>query len=78
MLSKFNGARVVRCMPNTPMMVGEGCTVYCAGNKVSKEDVALVEKLLDVSGVSELVPETMINAICAVSGSGPAFVNGFI
>lgn len=61
-------------MPNTPMMVGEGITVYCADKKVTNEDIELVDKMLSVSGVSEMVPETMINAIGALSGSGPAFV----
>lgn len=75
MLSKFKGARVVRCMPNTPMMVGEGCTVYCRGANVTDEDIQLVSSMLHVAGVAELVPETMIDAIGALSGSGPAFVS---
>lgn len=74
-MAKFKGSRVIRCMPNTPMMVGEGCTVYCAGKNVNKEDIELVSAMLEISGVSEMVPETMIDAIGALSGSGPAYVS---
>lgn len=62
-------------MPNIPMMVGEGCTVFCPGKNVSEEDVNLVRTLLEMCGISHKVPEHMINAAGALSGSGPSFVS---
>ncbi|XP_066140921.1 pyrroline-5-carboxylate reductase 3 [Euwallacea fornicatus] len=67
-------ARIIRVMPNTPMMVGEGCTAFCPGSKATPRDIELVKAILDVSGVCKQVPESMINAIGALSGSGPAFI----
>lgn len=61
-------------MPNTPMMVGEGCTVYCPGQQATQDDIDLIRNILEVSGVCHLVPESMINAVGALAGSGPAFV----
>lgn len=62
-------------MPNTPMMVGEGCTVYCPGQNATEDDINIVQQILSSSGVSTLVPESMINAVGALAGSGPAFVS---
>ncbi|XP_060525542.1 uncharacterized protein LOC132701536 isoform X1 [Cylas formicarius] len=67
-------ARIIRVMPNTPIMVGEGCTVFSAGPKASPSDISLVKKMFEVSGVCQQVPESLINAIGALAGSGPAFV----
>ncbi|CAH0553772.1 unnamed protein product [Brassicogethes aeneus] len=78
MLSIFEGSRVVRVMPNTPMIVGQGCTVYCAGSSATNEDLEIVHRILEVTGMCQKVPEHMINAIGAVSASGPAFVYMFI
>ncbi|CAG9769554.1 unnamed protein product [Ceutorhynchus assimilis] len=78
MLSKFSNSRVVRVMPNTPMLVGEGCTVYCPGSTVTKSDLELVHRILEVTGMCQCLPEHMINAVGALSGSGPAFVYLFI
>ncbi|KAJ8951513.1 hypothetical protein NQ318_000209 [Aromia moschata] len=78
MLSKFEGSRVVRVMPNTPMLIGEGCTVYTPGTTITNEDLTIVKNLLEVTGMCQLLPEHMINAVGAVSASGPAFVYVFI
>ncbi|KAL6426318.1 hypothetical protein ACFW04_009089 [Cataglyphis niger] len=64
--------RIIRSMPNTPMMVGEGITVYCSLNTEQK-DLELVNTLFSYIGMSQSVPENIINAISGVSGSGPAF-----
>ncbi|KAI4457849.1 pyrroline-5-carboxylate reductase [Holotrichia oblita] len=74
LLNKFPGCRVIRVMPNLPMMIGEGCTAYCPGKNVSAEDVSVVKKILEVSGVCEMIPENHMNAVTALSGAGPAFV----
>ncbi|RZB66631.1 pyrroline-5-carboxylate reductase 3 [Asbolus verrucosus] len=74
----FEGSRVIRVMPNTPMLVGEGCTVYCPGQNVTEEDLNLIETILEVTGMCQLIPEKMINAVGAIASSGPAFVYLFI
>lgn len=74
MISKFKGSRVIRVMPNTPMMVGEGCSVYTPGSNCTKEDILLVRYIFETSGITHMVPENMINAVGALSGSGPSFV----
>lgn len=61
-------------MPNTPMMVGEGCTVYCPGQHATETDISIVNSILSVLGICKLVPESMVNAVGALSGSGPAYV----
>lgn len=62
-------------MPNTPLMVGEGCAVYCPGLQATQDDIDLVQSIFEVSGLCRLVPESMINAIGALAGCGPAFVS---
>ncbi|KAM0725369.1 Pyrroline-5-carboxylate reductase 2 [Formica fusca] len=64
--------RIIRSMPNTPMMVGEGITVYCSLNTEQK-DLELVNTLFSYIGMSQSVPESIINAIGGLSGCGPAF-----
>lgn len=64
--------RIIRSMPNTPMMVGEGITVYCSKNAEPK-DLELVDTLFSYIGISQSVPENTINAIGSLSGCGPAF-----
>lgn len=64
--------RIIRCMPNTPMMVAEGITVYCSMN-TTEADESTVGALFSYIGVSESVPESLMNAIGALSGSGPAY-----
>jgi len=67
-------ARIIRVMPNTPMMVGEGCCAFCPGSKATPHDIQIVKTILEVSGVCKQVPESMIDAIGALSGSGPAYI----
>ncbi|PNF31136.1 Pyrroline-5-carboxylate reductase [Cryptotermes secundus] len=68
------GARVIRVMPNTPMMVGAGVSVYSGGSNITSEDLSMIGNILSVGGISEMIPESLINAVGAVAGSGPAFV----
>lgn len=68
-------SRVVRAMPNTPAAVGRGATGLFAADGVSAEQKAACEKLLAVSGLVVWVErEELIDAVTAVSGSGPAYV----
>ncbi|MCF1470940.1 MULTISPECIES: pyrroline-5-carboxylate reductase [Rhizobium/Agrobacterium group] len=68
-------AAMVRAMPNTPAMVGRGVTGAYANSEVSEDQRARVTALLAVSGPVEWVAsESDIDAVTAVSGSGPAYV----
>lgn len=68
---------VVRTMPNTPGQIGAGVTAWCARDPLSAGDTAIVEKILGALGQTVAVPETQMDAITAVSGSGPAYVFEF-
>ena len=68
-------AAVVRSMPNTPAAVGRGITVACANTLVSAEQRAACHALLEAVGeVAWVDDESLLDAVTAVSGSGPAYV----
>jgi pyrroline-5-carboxylate reductase len=67
-------ARVIRVMPNTPCLVGEMAAGFSAGTRVSPEDLNLVSELLQSAGVALELPESLLDAVTGLSGSGPAFV----
>lgn len=73
-----DGARVVRTMPNTPLLVGCGATAVAGGAHASEEDVELVRDLFDCLGAAYVVDESLVDAVGAISGSGPAYVAAFI
>lgn len=70
--------KLVRCMPNTPALVGEGCTGVCVNPHVSEEETEYSLKLMESFGKAYLVPERLMDAVGAVSGSSPAYVFMFI
>lgn len=70
--------KLVRCMPNTPAMVGEGCSGVCRNSAVTGQEMELCMKLLGSFGMAEEIPERLIDAVGGVSGSSPAFVFLFI
>ena len=73
------GARIIRCMPNTPAAIGEGMLVLCAGEGVSIDAKLLTETLFKTSGaVTWVAEEGLMDAVTAISGSGPAYVFLFI
>ncbi len=72
------GARVVRSMPNMPAMIGQGVSALCKGKYAKNKDVELTSTILKGLGDTIVVPETLIDSITAVSGSGPAYVFLFI
>lgn len=71
--------RVVRCMPNTPALVGQGITGLFACPAVSAADQALVEQVIGTTGRYVWVAqESQLDAVTALSGSGPAYVFYFL
>ncbi len=70
--------KLVRTMPNTPAMVGEGMMGACRGELVTDEEAARVQKLCESFGKVEWVSEPLLDVVTAVSGSSPAYVFMFI
>ena len=65
---------VVRSMPNTPAVVGRAVTGVSAGTRSSDADLALAVSLFETVGEVLVVPESQIDALSTISGSGPAYV----
>lgn len=71
--------RIVRCMPNTPALVGRGMTGLFADDGASREDRLRAEQVIGTTGQSLWVAqETLLDAVTALSGSGPAYVFYFL
>lgn len=68
------GTAVVRAMPNTPTAVGRGVTALVRGSSVTDAQLQQAESLFAAIGEALVVPESQIDAVTAVSGSGPAYV----
>ena len=63
--------KIVRTMPNTPALVGEGMTALCRSETVSEDELKSVRALFDSFGKTETVAEYMMDAVVAVAGSSP-------
>lgn len=66
--------RIVRVMPNTPALIGEGMIAYSAGDDVKSEELSFIRELLSSLGRVIRVDEGQMDAVVAVSGSAPAYV----
>jgi pyrroline-5-carboxylate reductase len=66
--------RLVRVMPNTPCLVGASAAGYSPGEAATADDLALVDRLLNAVGQAFRLPESLLDAVTGLSGSGPAFV----
>ncbi len=66
--------RVIRAMPNTPALVGQGAAGYCLGTRASAADGAVAQSLLGAVGLAVEVPERLMDAVTGLSGSGPAYI----
>jgi len=72
------GVRVIRTMPNLPLMIGEGCIAYTFGAAVTHEEKTFFTELFGKIGVSLEIKEELYDAVTGASGSSPAFVFVFI
>ena len=70
--------KLVRAMPNTPAAVGEAMSALCVNDNVSDDELSEVQHLFDTFGKSEIIPESLMDAVIGVSGSSPAYVYMFI
>lgn len=70
--------KIVRTMPNTPAMVGEGMTAACPNEHMTEDEIAYVRSILESFGKVEIIPERLMDTVTAVSGSSPAYVYMFI
>ena len=70
----FSNSRIARIMPNIPIAIGQGVVGISYGKSVSKDDKALISRMLKPFGSIIEVKERLISSVTALSGSGPAFV----
>lgn len=75
-LQQFTPAKThfIRCVPNTPSAVHAGASAIARGLYTTDDDVKMIIELMRTIGICEEVLESQINAICGLSGSGPAYV----
>lgn len=73
-----NNAKIVRTMPNTPALVGEGATLACTTDNISQEDKNVIELIFKSVGIIEFIDEKYMNEVTALTGSSPAYVFMFI
>ena len=76
--SALSTQKIIRVMPNTPALIGEGASAYCGSDGVSEAESQLVAKLLATVGQAVAIEESQMDAITGLSGSGPAYVYTFI
>lgn len=69
-----DGVRVVRAMPNTPALIGQGAAAISAGPTAGTSDLDWAEEVLSAVGTVARVPERLLDAVTGLSGSGPAYV----
>lgn len=70
--------KLVRVMPNTPALVGQGMSALCPNINMMPEETARITAIFNSFGQSEIIPESLMDAVVGVSGSSPAYVYLFI
>jgi pyrroline-5-carboxylate reductase len=66
--------KIVRAMPNTPCLIGEGMTVLSAGQGVSAKDLKIAEEIFKPLGKTAVVEESLLDGVTGLSGCGPAYI----
>lgn len=67
------GVRVIRVMPNMPALIGEGAAALCRGSYATDNDMKMARQIFDAVGITVEVNEEMMDAVTALSGSGPGY-----
>ncbi len=70
----FATDKVIRAMPNTPALIGEGATAFCTGDGISDSEAQLVQDAFSAVGLCLKVDENLMDAVTGLSGSGPAYI----
>lgn len=70
--------KVIRVMPNTPMLIGEGASALCKNKYVTDEELNMIVDIFSSMGVAKIIGEDKMNEVIAVSGSSPAYAYLFI
>ena len=73
-----SGLKLIRVMPNTPALIGEGMSAVCRNDNITDDELKTVLDILNSFGRSEVVSENLMDTVTAVSGSSPAYVFMFI
>ena len=68
------GTRVIRTMPNTPALVDAGATALSPGKHATEDDMAAARRIFDAVGITVALPESQLDAVTGLSGSGPAYM----
>lgn len=66
--------KLTRAMPNTPALIGEGCSGVCKNSNVTDEEMQKILEIMESFGMAQEVPERLMDAVMAVSGSSPAYI----
>ncbi|GAA0785375.1 pyrroline-5-carboxylate reductase [Hathewaya limosa] len=69
-----NEHKIVRTMPNTPALVGEGMAAVCGNKNINDDDLNKVKSIFSSFGKVEVIPEKLIDAFVSLSGSSPAYI----
>lgn len=69
-----NEAHVVRVMPNTPLLIGQGATALCRDTLVTDEEFDAAKSLFECGGKTAVLDESVMNAVISVNGSSPAYL----
>lgn len=72
--SWFNTGKIIRVMPNTPLMVGKGASAFATGPDADDKDADFAMSILGQAGIARRVTENLLDAVTALSGSGPAYI----
>ncbi|MDW7739445.1 MAG: pyrroline-5-carboxylate reductase [Bacillota bacterium] len=74
----ISGSKIIRLMPNTPCLIGEGAVAMSTGDAVTEQEIKDLEQILKPLGLIIRLPEKLMDAATGLSGTGPAYVYLFI
>ena len=74
----FGTPRIIRVMPNTPCLVGQGASAFSLGAKATAADAEAVQRMMGAVGMAFQLDESYLDSVTGLSGSGPAYVYMFI